>query len=183
MSTASGHNAIPHFVYEALDSLLDEGQYGFAPVKSGVFSCAIVLILPHSQRMEQYDEERFHAFMERDRQTLSEKVQALSAVLTEHGIVNTAPPPSQRDEIDLVADFSFKYAAVQAGLGFIGKNDLFVSERYGARVRLCALLTALPPVPASPCPLPAGPATVACAPVHTAASPERNGRRGRSGRS
>lgn len=37
-------------------------------------------------------------------------------------------------------DFSHKMAATRAGLGWIGKTDLFVSERFGPRLRLATVL-------------------------------------------
>ena len=40
--------------------------------------------------------------------------------------------------------FSFKYAAVQAGLGTIGENGLLISRVYGARLRLTAIITEAP---------------------------------------
>lgn len=40
----------------------------------------------------------------------------------------------------LAAPFSFKYAAFNAGLGWIGKNDVAITEKYGPRVRLSAVL-------------------------------------------
>ncbi len=36
--------------------------------------------------------------------------------------------------------FSFKYAAVNAGLGWIGKNDVVITKQYGPRVRLSVIL-------------------------------------------
>ena len=47
---------------------------------------------------------------------------------------------AQSSEEELIAPFSFKYAAVHAGLGWIGKNDVVVTEKYGPRVRLSAIL-------------------------------------------
>jgi epoxyqueuosine reductase len=41
----------------------------------------------------------------------------------------------------LVTDFSHKMAATRAGLGWIGKTDLFVSDIFGPRLRLATLLT------------------------------------------
>lgn len=41
----------------------------------------------------------------------------------------------------LICDFSNKMAATRAGLGWIGKTDLFISNKYGPRVRLATLLT------------------------------------------
>lgn len=39
-----------------------------------------------------------------------------------------------------MAEFSYKWAAIHAGLGFIGKNDVFVHYKYGQRVRISCLL-------------------------------------------
>ncbi|MGN1235586.1 MAG: 4Fe-4S double cluster binding domain-containing protein [Christensenellaceae bacterium] len=43
-----------------------------------------------------------------------------------------------------------KTAAVLAGLGFVGKSGLFLSERYGSKVRLATVLTDLPLSPQKP---------------------------------
>ena len=40
--------------------------------------------------------------------------------------------------------YSHKEAARKAGLGTIGKNSLFLHKKYGARVRLCTILTDCP---------------------------------------
>lgn len=39
-------------------------------------------------------------------------------------------------------DFSHKLVATRSGLGWIGKTDLFISKRFGPRVRLASVLTA-----------------------------------------
>lgn len=54
------------------------------------------------------------------------------------------PPVAQQNEEDLLAVFSFKYAAVNAGLGWIVKNDVLIIEKYGPRVRLSAVLVDYP---------------------------------------
>jgi len=41
-------------------------------------------------------------------------------------------------------DFSHKMAATRAGLGWIGKTDLFISEKFGPRLRLATILTDYP---------------------------------------
>lgn len=43
--------------------------------------------------------------------------------------------------------FPHKTAAVLAGLGFIGKNGLFLTEQFGSKVRLATVLTDLPLIP------------------------------------
>lgn len=40
--------------------------------------------------------------------------------------------------------FSHKTAAVLAGLGFIGKNALFITKEYGSKIRLATVLTDMP---------------------------------------
>jgi len=42
------------------------------------------------------------------------------------------------------AIFSHRHAAVQAGLGWIGRNNLLVTPRYGAQLRLVSVLTNAP---------------------------------------
>ncbi len=46
--------------------------------------------------------------------------------------------------------FPHKTAAVLAGLGFIGKNALFITPEYGSRVRLCTVLTDMPLIALGP---------------------------------
>ncbi len=41
-------------------------------------------------------------------------------------------------------DFSHKMAATRAGLGWIGKTGLFISEKFGPRLRLAAILIGYP---------------------------------------
>lgn len=41
---------------------------------------------------------------------------------------------------NLTADISHKMVATRAGLGWIGKTDLFISEKFGPRLRLVSLL-------------------------------------------
>ena len=45
-----------------------------------------------------------------------------------------------KDDGEHLAEFSYKWAAIHAGLGFIGKNDVFVHEKYAQRVRISCLL-------------------------------------------
>jgi epoxyqueuosine reductase len=57
------------------------------------------------------------------------------------------PDPAPRDGVDRVksaAPFSHKTAATRAGLGWIGKTDLFVSRELGPAVRLASVLTDAP---------------------------------------
>jgi epoxyqueuosine reductase len=48
------------------------------------------------------------------------------------------------------AHLSHKHVARAAGLGWIGRNNLLVTERYGARIRLLTILTSIPLLVDSP---------------------------------
>lgn len=48
------------------------------------------------------------------------------------------------DRKTLMADMSMKYAAWRAGLGSFGKNHLLITDDFGPRVRLAAILTDAP---------------------------------------
>jgi epoxyqueuosine reductase QueG len=51
---------------------------------------------------------------------------------------------------DLRTAFPYKTVATKAGLGWIGKSCLLVTEKYGSAVRLSGLLTDAPLVPSKP---------------------------------
>ena len=89
---------------------------------------------------------------------LSGLVNRIARTLVSSGIDALAVEPTVSDEsIDgelartLRAELSHKMVATRAGLGWIGKTGLFVSERCGPRVRLATVLTTSPAgTPASP---------------------------------
>ena len=51
------------------------------------------------------------------------------------------PVPASQSVNGLQGIFSHKYAAYLSGLGFVGRSGLFVSEKFGPRVRLGTILT------------------------------------------
>ncbi len=78
---------------------------------------------------------------------LTEISEKILKELKEENISCILIKPTLRDEeLDnnhlktLTCDFSHKMAATRAGLGWIGKTDLFVSERFGPRLRLVSIL-------------------------------------------
>jgi len=71
--------------------------------------------------------------------------------IQENGYDAVAVPASQtvKDRTDNYSGiFPHKTAAVMSGLGWIGKSGLFISNKYGPRVRLGTILTNMP-VPAA----------------------------------
>jgi epoxyqueuosine reductase len=59
-------------------------------------------------------------------------------------------PPISPNLPGLISDFSHKTAATKAGLGWIGKNALFVSKEFGCGMRMASVLTDAPLIPGSP---------------------------------
>lgn len=123
------------------------------------YAQALVFAVPHRRilTLESYAENDFEDLIQAARTEVSEILEALETLFQQNKISYLIPQMSQTDEIDLLAPFSFKYAATRAGLGWIGKSDTLLTKEYGPRVRLCAVLadTALPvgtPVTESRCP-------------------------------
>jgi len=89
----------------------------------------------------------YNLYNETNRQ-LSELANRISDELKSHHISCIPIKPTISDEeMDdkyyqtLTWDFSHKMAATRAGLGWIGKTGLFVSEKFGPRLRLASILT------------------------------------------
>jgi ferredoxin len=79
---------------------------------------------------------------------LNKLVADISNYLTTHGIENRYIPATVEDnELDkdffvtLRCKYSHKMAATRSGIGWIGKTDLLVSEKFGPRLRLASVLT------------------------------------------
>lgn len=106
------------------------------------FKCALVIAVPHPRRttLLDYREETFEALIHEARQRSVTVIDEIVAVLDRNGVRYCIPPPAQTSEEELAAPFSFKCAAVNAGLGWIGKNDVLVTERYGPEITLNAIL-------------------------------------------
>ncbi|WP_297417900.1 hypothetical protein [Clostridium sp.] len=67
-------------------------------------------------------------------------LEQITSVLKKHKVQYYVPPVAQSNEETLIATFSFKFASVNSGLGWIGKNSVLITEKYGPRVRLSAIL-------------------------------------------
>jgi len=127
-----------------------EIKYGYTEISYSSFSeeyqSALVFAVPYEQqlRLEDYTEEAFDNSILNARNRLELILKDIEFALIEEGISYYIPPVAQQDEEELMALFSFKYAAVNAGLGWIGKNDVLITEEYGPRVRLSAVLIDYP---------------------------------------
>ena len=68
----------------------------------------------------------------------------LARFLTNKGYPSINIGQDLTDYRTITGAFSFKYAAVQAGLGIIGKNGLILTPSYGPRVKLSLVITEAP---------------------------------------
>lgn len=123
-----------------------EIQYGYADISYSPFSdeyqSALVFAVPHERllTLDCYSEELFEECILEAKEKVGDVLKDIEAALKDEGIKYYIVPVAQENEEDLLAQFSFKYAAVNAGLGWIGKNDVLITQRYGPRVRLSAVL-------------------------------------------
>lgn len=127
-----------------------EIKYGYTEISYSSFSAeyqsALVLAVPYDKQLsiDNYTEETFEKSILNAKYKLEQILNDIEFALAEEGISYYIPPVAQQNEEELLALFSFKYAAVNAGLGWIGKNDVLITEEYGPRVRLSAVLIDYP---------------------------------------
>lgn len=123
-----------------------EVKYGYADISYSSFSeeyrTALVLAVPYEEQLNLagYTEEGFEKCTRNAKKKTEVVLSEMEALLKEEHIKYYIPSAVQQNEEELLAEFSFKYAAVKAGLGWIGKNDVLITEEYGPRVRLAAIL-------------------------------------------
>ena len=120
--------------------------YGFADISycsyKESYRSALVLAVPYGEQLsaDNYTEERFEQGIQAARIRLEAVVAETESVLRKHQVKYWIPPVAQENETELRALFSFKTAAAHAGIGWFGKNDVIITERYGPRVRLSTIL-------------------------------------------
>lgn len=120
--------------------------YGFTNIAyseySNTYKSALVFAVPYGEQLtiETYSEEKFEKGIQAAKKILGKILAQLQKMLDEYNVKYYIPPTAQNNEVDLTAPFSFKFAAVNAGLGWIGKNDVVITKQYGPRVRLSVIL-------------------------------------------
>ena len=123
------------------------GEVGFCRLEkesSFGLSYAVSFDIPLSEAIvDTIDKEPTHTYFHHYRtvNTLIDNL-ALRAgrLLAENGY-RYVPVPASQSVNGLQGVFSHKYAATLCGLGSVGKSGLFLSEKYGPRVRLGTILT------------------------------------------
>ena len=108
--------------------------YGFTNIAyseyASRYKSALVFAVPYGEQLtiETYSEEKFEKGIQDAKKLLEEILRLLQEILDEYKVKYYIPPVAQNNEIDLTAPFSFKFAAVNAGLGWIGKNDVVITK-------------------------------------------------------
>ena len=120
--------------------------YGFTDISycsyKESYRSALVFAVPYGEQLspDNYTEEGFEQGIQTARGRLEIVVAKAESILQKHRVKYWIPPVTQENETELRALFSFKTAAARAGIGWFGKNDVIITERYGPRVRLSAIL-------------------------------------------
>ena len=120
--------------------------YGFTDISyseyADEYASALVFAVPYGEQLspDTYTEEKFEQGIVDARGVLEGVVKDIEGILRDSGTKYWIPPVAQENETELRALFSFKTAAARAGIGWFGKNDVIITERYGPRVRLSAIL-------------------------------------------
>ena len=138
-------NEIRSIIEQQSDAVWSVADISYSPFKESYTRGIIIAQQYRSPLLNgEYNEEKYHHILIEAKIAVEDKVNRIRQLLDGYGIKNYVPPASQTDEEALRAPFSFKYAAVQGGLGWIGKNGVLVTRQYGPRVRLGAILLNYP---------------------------------------
>ncbi|HHX60662.1 MAG TPA: epoxyqueuosine reductase [Epulopiscium sp.] len=138
-------------VYNSILEIMDRHStclFGIADISysdySSKYKCALVIAVPHKKMMtlDNYKEEEFEKSICWARKDCDQIINQVAGLCQEQNIEYHIPPMAQKSEESLTVPFSYKFAAVNAGLGWIGKNDVLITKKYGPRVRLSVILIA-----------------------------------------
>ncbi len=131
-----------HQIFEGSPEMI----FGFTGISSGLFAeeykSALVFAVPYTQQLtlKTYHEKTFHEGILGAKEKLESKVSEIESLLRKEAVKYYIPEVAQKDDGRFAAEFSFKDAAASAGIGWFGKNDVIITEKYGPRVRLSAIL-------------------------------------------
>ena len=120
--------------------------FGFTDISyssyADCYASALVFAVPYGEQLipETYTEIQFEMGIRSARDVLEKVVAEIEGILQQYQMKYWIPPVAQENETELRALFSFKTAAARAGIGWFGKNDVIITEKYGPRVRLSAIL-------------------------------------------
>jgi ferredoxin len=140
-----GFEVISAFTDCLLDAFGDPSLFGFSSIEERLAEqtgckCALVTLVTHPDLNYHYNPVEFYHMATELGEAQSAKMRLVKNFLDEKGIRYASPPAAPKNDGSYFAEFSYKWAAIHAGLGFIGKNDVFVHYQYAQRVRISCLL-------------------------------------------
>ena len=135
------YNAILQIFKKNSDIIFGISNIDFSEYKSD-YKCALIFAVPHTEllSLNGYKEEKLENLILEARDMINLLLEKITTILKKYKVQYYIPPVAQSNEETLIAPFSFKFASVNAGLGWIGKNGVLITEKYGPRVRLSAIL-------------------------------------------
>ncbi|MDP4147226.1 MAG: hypothetical protein Q8936_22580 [Bacillota bacterium] len=111
------------------------------PELKNKFTRAISLAQAYSYTLDDYSSTGFNDFLlGKVKGELEQSIEIIEQFLQKENIAYRTIGNVQKDPVLSIGEFSHKYAAVKSGLGWIGKNGLLITKKYGPRVRLSTIL-------------------------------------------
>lgn len=105
--------------------------------ESGKYNYALLIYRPYDELMtlDDYDESRQFAMRNRNRETMGMLTEAVKDACAREQIPIHFPKISiDHMSPPYITALSSKHIGVQAGVGWIGKNDLLITREYGPRI-------------------------------------------------
>ena len=132
---------IETFFLEYPDAVFGFADISYSPYAQD-YKSALVIAVPYGKQLtpETYSEQDFEDGIQIAKVRMEEILAGIEELLNTCETAYYVPPLAQNNETELLAPFSFKYAATRAGIGWIGKNDVVITRQYGPRVRLAVVL-------------------------------------------
>jgi len=134
--------------FEALTDLLSSLSiftWGVADISglhplSAEYPKALSVLVSYTPAFQIYSEEEYHCLLEAIGVQTDVATSTISDFFQSARVKHHCIPQGGQDPKTLLATFPHKFAAVRAGLGWIGKSSLLVTQQHGPRVRLATLL-------------------------------------------
>ena len=134
---------------EQLTKLLQHlpvSQWGVAdiselyPPLSDEYPKALSMAMAYHPAFNVYNEQQFYDLLAENRSRMDDATETVSTFFLSQGIKHFPVPQAGQDPETLLAQFPHKLAAVRAGMGWIGKSSLLITEEHGPRLDLSTIL-------------------------------------------
>jgi epoxyqueuosine reductase len=112
------------------------------------YNYGIVVLFPYAEMItpDTYSENRISELLQKSREVRKVVESLVKAGCDAAGIPCLITPiPENHQQPPYIVPFSTKYAAVRAGMGWIGKNGLLITREYGPRLTTAGFVIKLGP--------------------------------------